>query len=153
MKPITVEQVEQFVGSFMEKLTTAQTTESSETRLRLMEELYDGLDALQLAKKFYSNPLNLATSYQVDSAARAYAGMNIAGMLPAQITSVRLLVEATGDRVIGAALIQKNDMMPTNMRPFVSRDLADKLFGKDCKRVLDIIERATSRYNAAALRK
>jgi hypothetical protein len=109
-------------------------------RYKRVRELMDSNETLHDARQFYSNPLNMATTHKAGTDERFRADASVANLFPAQITAMRQVVEATGDKVLGAALIQKNNTLPANARPFVSGELAERLFGDDVRRVKGMIK-------------
>jgi hypothetical protein len=146
MSPAQKENGKKFIADKYGEGRNAARKELSPAMWKVLGEADAAVKLLTSAKQLHSNPLNLATIHGAGTEAQARAHSHVDKMLPAQMTAMRLLVESTGDKTLGAALIQKNDTMPRNLRAFESKALAEKLFGAQCEYVNTAIRKAETAF-------
>jgi hypothetical protein len=114
---------------------------------KLQEHERVAADRARLADCLGDKPssLNLATLEGLGTPAREMYANQIANMNPASLRAVALQAEATGNRVLAAAVKTANDALPKDQRTFSSTQLADKLFGQEA---LEIWQSAVLTRNA-----
>jgi hypothetical protein len=100
---------------------------------KLQEHERVAADRARLADCLGDKPssLNLITLFQLGTPERERFENQVRGMNPASLRAVALQAEATGNRILAAAVKTANDALPKDQRVFSSSQLADKLFGQE----------------------
>jgi hypothetical protein len=114
---------------------------------KLQEHERVAAERAQLADCLGDKPssLNLATLAGLGTDERQKYAAQLTGMNPASLRAVALQAEATGNRVLAAAVKVANDALPKDARLFSSTQLADKIFGAEA---LEIWQSAILTRNA-----
>lgn len=132
----------QFINATFDEKLKEIRAKLSPSLWRSLGEIDGGVKLLSVAKEQHGHPLNIASTHALGSEERARANAEVANLLPAQLMAVHRHAEATNEKVLGAALIHRNDVLPKGQRPFNSSALAQKLFGADCEIVIATIKKA-----------
>lgn len=114
--------------------------ETEESRWTPLRELNILREAAMSAKELIGSPIVVATSWNLGKPERSAIAAEIAGLGPAALANLARRAELTGDRNLAAALVVANDKLPRGERPFNSQSLADKVFGKECQAVNDLVK-------------
>jgi hypothetical protein len=108
---------------------------SSDARWASLRELNAAADSLATTATLWASPVTVLSRAGLGSPERSAYMAQLTGAGPVELTQMATLATATGDKVLGAALVSIIDRMPAKSRPFSAGALADRLVGDEFRRV------------------
>lgn len=112
---------------------------SSDTRWQSIKELVASAESVATTAQLWASPVVVLARAGLGSDERTNFMRQLEGAGPVELTNMAVHAAATGNRVLGAALVSIIDRMPRKDRPFSAADLAEKLVGAETKAVQDAI--------------
>ena len=138
------------VDAAVTKAAVAARTEvqanSSDARWQAVKEVVASADSLATTAALWASPVTVLSRAGLGSVERTNFMHQIEGAGPVELRNMAVHAAATGNKVLGAALVSILDRMPRKDRPFNALELAEKLVGPETKAVQDAI---TAIRNAA----
>lgn len=123
---------------------------SSDARWTALRELNAAAEALATTAQLWASPVTVLSRAGLGSAERSAYIAQLTGAGPVELTQMATLATATGNKVLGAALVSILDRMPAKSRPVSAADLAARLVGDEWRQV-DSAIRAIRHANQASL--
>lgn len=118
---------------------TEVQTNSSEVRWQAVKELIASVDSLTTTAQLWASPVTVLARAGLGSDERTNFMRQLEGAGPVALTNMAVHAAATGNKVLGAAILSIIDRMPRKDRPFNALELAEKLVGSETKTMLDAI--------------
>lgn len=125
---------------------------SSDARWQSIKELVASAESLATTAQLWSSPVVVLARAGLGSDERTNFIRQLEGAGPVELTNIAVHAAATGNRVLGAALVSIIDRMPRKDRPFSAADLADKLVGAETKAVQNAIAAVRNAAQRAIVR-
>ena len=125
---------------------------SSDARWQSIKELVASAESLETTAQLWASPVVVLSRAGLGSDERTNFMRQLEGAGPVELTNMGVHAAATGNRVLGAALVSLIDRMPRNNRPFSAADLAEKLVGVETKAVQNAIAAVRNAAQRAIVR-
>ena len=108
-------------------------------RYSTLKELNAANEQVAYARQNLTDPRRLATAHGLGTEVRSRLESSLATMGIASLASLAAKAKAEKDTDLGAALIQVNDGLPRNERPFQSSEMAEHLWGHAARAAKDFV--------------
>ncbi|MDN5788819.1 hypothetical protein [Pseudorhodobacter sp.] len=108
---------------------------SSDARWASLRELNAAADSLVTTAILWASPVTVLSRCGLGSPERSAYIAQLTGARHVELTQMATLATATGDKVLGAALVSIIDRMPAKARQFSAGSLAVHLVGDEVRRV------------------
>ena len=125
---------------------------SSDARWQSIKELVASAESLGTMAQLWASPVVVLSRAGLGSDERTNFMRQIEGAGPVELTNIAVHAAATGNRVLGAALVSLIDRMPRKDRPFSAAELAEKLVGAETKAVQNAIAAVRNAAQRAIVR-
>lgn len=112
---------------------------SADARWAAIKELVASADSLATTAALWASPVTVLSRAGLGTDERSNFIHQLEGAGAVELTNMAVHAAATGNKVLGAALVSIIDRMPRKDRPFSAAELADKLVGPETKAVNDAI--------------
>lgn len=109
------------------------TKNSEEARWAALRELNAAADSIASTAALWASPVTVLARHGLGTPERTNYQQQLAGAGPVELTNMAQLATATGNKVLGAALLSIIDRMPAKSRPFSAASLADALVGEETR--------------------
>lgn len=123
--------------------------ETRHVREDMLGQLQHAHDRLELAIRATPSPVAMLGMVALGSDQRARYESQLAGAGPATLGNAAIRAVATGDVVLGAAVLARLDAIHKDQRPVGTHELAEKLVGARHKQLTQRAERARIALSAA----
>ena len=131
------------VDAAVAKAQVAARTEvqnnSSDARWQSIKELVASAESLETTAQLWASPVVVLSRAGLGSDERTNFMRQLEGAGPVELTNMAVHAAATGNKVLGAAILSVIDRMPRKDRPFNASELAERLVGAETKAVQDAI--------------
>lgn len=112
---------------------------SSDARWSHLKELNAAADSLATTAQLWASPITVLSRSGLGTPERTAYMQQLDGSGIVELRNMAALAVATGNKVLGAALVSIIDRLPARSRPFSAQDLADRLVGEETRKVQDAI--------------
>lgn len=108
---------------------------SSDARWQHLKELNAAAESLGTTAALFASPVTVLARQGLGTPERSAYQQQLEGSGIVELRNAAVLAVATGNKVLGAALVSIIDRMPARSRPFSAQDLADRLVGEETRAV------------------
>lgn len=144
------------VEAAVAKAAVAARTEvqnnSSDARWQSIRELVASAESLETTAQLWASPVVVLSRAGLGSDERTNFMRQLEGAGPVELTNMAVHAAATGNKVLGAAILSVIDRMPRKDRPFNAAELAERLVGVETKAVQDAIAAVRNAAQRAIMR-
>lgn len=112
---------------------------SSDARWAHLKELSAAADSLATTAQLWASPITVLSRAGLGTPERTAYMQQLEGSGVVELKNMAAFAVASGNKVLGAALVSVVDRMPARSRPFSAQDLADRLVGEETRKVQDAI--------------
>ena len=144
--------VEAAVAKAQSAARTEVQNNSTDARWTAIKELVASAESLATTAQLWASPVVVLARAGLGSDERTNFIRQIEGAGPVELTNMAVHAAATGNKVLGAAILSIIDRMPRKDRPFSAADLAEKLVGVETKAVQDAIAAVRNAAQRAIMR-
>ncbi|MBL8561280.1 MAG: hypothetical protein JNN06_03275 [Gemmobacter sp.] len=131
--------VEAAVAKAQAAARTEVARNSADARWGAIRELVTSAESLDTTAALWASPVTVLSRAGLGTDERTNFMRQLEGAGAVELTNMAVHAAATGNKVLGAAIISIIDRMPRKDRPFSAAELADKLVGPETKAVNDAI--------------
>ena len=144
--------VEAAVAKAQAAARTEVQKNSTDARWQSIRELVASAESLETTAALWASPVTVLSRAGLGSDERTNFMRQIEGAGPVELRNMAVHAAATGNRVLGAALVSIVDRMPRKDRPFSASELAEKLVGVETKSVQDAVAAVRNAAQRAIMR-
>ncbi len=144
--------VEAAVAKAQAAARTEVQKNSTDARWQAIKELVASADSLATTAALWASLVTVLSRAGLGSVERSNFIQQIEGAGPVELRNMAVHAAATGNKVLGAALVSIIDRMPRKDRPFNAAELAEKLVGPETKAVQDAINAIRNAAQRAIVR-
>jgi hypothetical protein len=109
-------------------------------------------ESLATTAQLWASPVVVLARAGLGSDERTNFMRQLEGAGPVELTNMAVHAAATGNKVLGAAILSVIDRMPRKDRPFNASELAERLVGVETKAVQDAIASIRNAAQRAIMR-
>lgn len=131
------------------ELRTKLLAESEATRTGVLKQLRAADEQAAALLSMWSSPVEVLARHELGSEQRSRYQLQLAGAGPSQLANFVRLAVATGDRTLGAALLDRIASMPKEHRPVSGPELAEALVGAAHKTTVAALKNVRLRFAEA----
>ena len=131
--------VEAAVAKAQVAARTEVQNNSTDARWAAIRELVAAAESLDTTAQLWASPVVVLSRAGLGSDERSNFMRQLEGAGPVELTNMAVHAAATGNKVLGAALVSLIDRLPRKDRPFNANELAERLVGQETKAVQNAI--------------
>lgn len=128
------------------------TKNSEAARWEALRELNAAVESIATTAALWASPVIVLARHGLGTPERTNYQQQLAGAGPVELVNMAQLATASGNKVLGAALLSIIDRMPARSRPFSAADLASALVGEEVRAMQSAIDTIRASAQRALVR-